>query len=112
MAGPSLPSVARHSTSRASHGRTFGLSQDTSTRKTEPEKTEAKPAEKPSPLSRLRALPRPHPRRAWRRWKAAHPKPAQVIGIVVTALALALVAAALVMPNRWETYRTAEFVRL
>ncbi|MFJ9536713.1 CDP-alcohol phosphatidyltransferase [Streptomyces sp. NPDC101225] len=109
------------------------MSQDTSTRKTtdvagapedaseattrrEPGKElvlaarTAPPA--PTLLSRLRALPRPHPRRAWRRWKAAHPGPAQVIGIAATALALVLVVAALVMPNRWETFRTAEFVRL
>ncbi|MFR0352472.1 CDP-alcohol phosphatidyltransferase [Streptomyces sediminimaris] len=32
--------------------------------------------------------------------------------MVVTALALAVVVAALVMPNRWETFRTAEFLRL
>lgn len=99
------------------------MSQDTSTRQTndpaeapdatEPDATEpAKAEEKATLLTRLRALPRPHPRRAWRRWKAAHPRPAQVIGIAVTALALALVVAALVMPNRWETFRTAEFIRL
>ncbi|WP_405661263.1 sulfatase-like hydrolase/transferase [Streptomyces sp. NBC_00079] len=66
----------------------------------------------PSLLSRIRSLPRPHPRRAWRRWKAAHPVPAQVIGIVVTTGALALIVAALVMPNRLETFRPAEFIRL
>ena len=98
------------------------MPQDTSTRQTtetagapEDETAEREAGEElvaPSFLSRVRSLPRPHPRRAWRRWKASHPVPAQVIGIVVTLGALALIVAALVMPNRLETFRPAEFMRL
>src|SRR4051812_15998816 len=68
----------------------------------DPDPGPASASSAPTLLSRLRALPRPHPRRAWRRWKAAHPTPARVIGIAVTALALAVIVAALVMPNRLE----------
>ncbi|MDR3082366.1 MAG: CDP-alcohol phosphatidyltransferase, partial [Streptomyces sp.] len=63
------------------------------------------------PPARLR-LRRPHPRLRLRTWRADHPAVARALGVAVTVLAGALVVVSLVMPNRPEALRIAEFTRL
>ncbi|MEU7058615.1 CDP-alcohol phosphatidyltransferase [Streptomyces sp. NPDC046197] len=60
----------------------------------------------------LRVLDPRTPRGAWRRWKAAHPVPAQVVSLSVTVLALGLVLLALLLPNKREQFQAAEFTRI
>lgn len=61
----------------------------------------------------LRAVrPLRRPRRAWRRWKAAHPRTVVAASYTLTALAFALIVAALLLPNKSVQFRLVMFTRI
>ncbi|WP_241741026.1 sulfatase-like hydrolase/transferase [Streptomyces sp. L2] len=71
------------------------------------------PTTTPAPRP-LRPVPRPWAAAAarGRRWRKAHPAAAQAVSLGVTVLALALVVAALVLPNSVVGLRLAQFTRI
>ncbi|MFJ3333190.1 CDP-alcohol phosphatidyltransferase [Streptomyces sp. NPDC086766] len=60
----------------------------------------------------MRALRPRAVRRAWSGWKAAHPVAARGLSLALTGLALAVVLVALLLPNKREQFRIAEFTRV
>lgn len=47
-----------------------------------------------------------------RGWRTRYPLVAQILAIVTTVVALGIIVAALVMPNKMENFRTAQFTRI
>ncbi|MFF2127586.1 sulfatase-like hydrolase/transferase [Streptomyces olivochromogenes] len=91
---------------------------ETTTSETETPETETPETESPGAeasdvdVPEGEVTPRPRRWRVWGGWREKYPVAAQVLAWTTTAVALAIVVAALLMPDRIETVKPSTFMRL